>query len=77
MNAMTFQLLQPTSLAEACALLAAAPVDAVPVAGGTDLLSEVRDGTATPSTLVALDAIADANLVGSPTRPMAASASAR
>lgn len=64
MNAMTFQLLQPTSLAEACALLAAAPDDAVPVAGGTDLLSEIRDGTATPSTLVALDAIAGANLDG-------------
>lgn len=61
---MTFELLQPTSLAEACALLAAAPNDAVPIAGGTDLLSEIRDGTAAPSTLVALDRIADANLAG-------------
>ena len=61
---MTFQLLQPTSLAEACSMLAAAPDDAVPVAGGTDLLSEIRDGTASPSTLVALDSIADASLVG-------------
>ena len=61
---MTFQLLQPTSLSEACALLAAAPDDAVPVAGGTDLLSEIRDGTATPATLVALDAVSDANLAG-------------
>ena len=66
---MTFQLLQPTSLAEACALLAAAPArpltgHAVPVAGGTDLLSEIRDGTAAPDTLVALDSIADAGLAG-------------
>jgi xanthine dehydrogenase YagS FAD-binding subunit len=61
---MTFQLLQPTSLAEACALLAASPDDALPVAGGTDLLSEVRDGTASPATLVALDSIADAELAG-------------
>lgn len=61
---MTFRLLQPTSLAEACALLAAAPDDALPVAGGTDLLSEIRDGTAAPDTLVSLDAIADAELRG-------------
>jgi len=61
---MTFQFLRPTSLAEACALLAGSPNDAVPVAGGTDLLAEIRDGTASPSTLVALDAIADANLAG-------------
>ena len=45
-------------------MLAAAPDDAVPVAGGTDLLSEIRDGTASPSTLVALDSITDASLVG-------------
>ncbi len=61
---MTFQLLQPTSLAEACALLADSPDATLPVAGGTDLLSEIRDGTATPSTLVALDSIADAELHG-------------
>ena len=61
---MTFQLLQPTSLAEACALLAAAPGDAAPVAGGTDLLSEIRDGAAEPSTLIALDSIAGADLNG-------------
>ena len=60
---MTFRLAQPTSLAEACAILADAP-DAVPVAGGTDLLSEIRDGTAAPDTLVALDSIADADLAG-------------
>ena len=61
---MTFQLLQPSTLAEACAALADAPGGVVPIAGGTDLLSEIRDGTATPSTLVALDAIADADLTG-------------
>ena len=61
---MTFQLMQPVSLAEACALLAAAPDDAVPIAGGTDLLSEIRDGTTTPATLVALDSVADVDLVG-------------
>lgn len=61
---MTFQLIQPASISEACALLAAAPNDAVPIAGGTDLLSEIRDGTATPSTLVSLERIADANLTG-------------
>lgn len=61
---MTFQLLQPSTLAEACAALAHAPGNAAPIAGGTDLLSEIRDGTAEPSTLVALDAITDANLTG-------------
>ncbi len=61
---MTFRLLQPTSLAEACAALADAPDDAMPIAGGTDLLSEIRDGTSVPGTLVALDSIADAVLWG-------------
>ena len=61
---MTFQLIQPTSLAEACSMLSAAPDEVVPIAGGTDLLSEIRDGTASPSTLVALDSITDASLVG-------------
>ena len=60
---MTFRLVQPTSLAEACAILADEP-GAAPVAGGTDLLSEIRDGTATPDTLVALDSIVDADMVG-------------
>ena len=60
----TFQLLQPATIAEACQQLAAAPADALPVAGGTDLLSQIRDGTAAPDTLVSLDAIADGNLRG-------------
>ena len=45
-------------------MLAAAPDEAIPIAGGTDLLSEIRDGTASPSTLVALDSITDAGLCG-------------
>ena len=60
---MTFRLVQPASLAEACTLLADAP-DALPVAGGTDLLSEIRDGTARPDVLVALDSIADGGMNG-------------
>ena len=46
-----FQLLQPTNLSEACASLEGA----VPVAGSTDLLREIHDGTASSATLVALD----------------------
>ena len=45
-------------------MLAAAPADALPVAGGTDLLSQIRDGTAAPAALVSLDAIADGSLRG-------------
>ena len=61
---MTFRLLQPTTLSEAFAILTAEPDAALPIAGGTDLLSEIRDGTATPSTLVALDKVADGGLNG-------------
>ena len=60
---MTFRLLQPASLIEACAALADDP-DSMPVAGGTDLLSEIRDGTAAPATLVGLDSIGDPELHG-------------
>ena len=60
---MTFRLLQPTTVAEACALLADTPAT-VPIAGGTDLLSEIRDGIASPDTLVALDSVVDAGLTG-------------
>jgi xanthine dehydrogenase YagS FAD-binding subunit len=59
---MTFRLLQPTSLAEAFSMLASG--DATPIAGGTDLLSEIRDGTVSPGTLVSLDSISDAALTG-------------
>ena len=59
---MPFRLRQPATLDEACAILAAEPNSAAMIAGGTDLLSEIRDGTATPSTLVALDNVPDSNL---------------
>ena len=61
---MTFHLLQPDSLGDALALLADNPDAAMPIAGGTDLLSEIRDGTAAPAVLVSLDNIADGGLRG-------------
>ena len=61
---MTFRLLRPTSLAEASTLLASDGGAAAAIAGGTDLLSEIRNGTAAPDTLVALDSIADGALHG-------------
>ena len=62
---MTFQLRQPDTIAEACELLTGAPAgEAALIAGGTDLLSEIRDGTAAAATLVALDGVADAGLRG-------------
>ena len=61
---MTFRLLQPDTLGDALALLADSPDGAMPIAGGTDLLSEIRDGTAAPAVLVALDGIADGGLRG-------------
>ncbi len=62
---MTFQLRQPDTIAEACELLAGAPAgEAALIAGGTDLLSEIRDGTAAAAMLVALDGVADAGLRG-------------
>ena len=66
---MTFRLLQPDSLGDALALLADNPDSALPIAGGTDLLSEIRDGTAAPATLVSLDGIADGGLHGIGTIP--------
>ena len=61
---MTFRLLQPDTLGDALALLADHPDAARPIAGGTDLLSEIRDGTASPDVLVSLDNIADGGLRG-------------
>ena len=61
---MTFRLLQPDTLGDALALLADSPDAAMPIAGGTDLLSEIRDGTAAPAVLVSLDGIADGGLRG-------------
>ncbi len=53
-----FTLHRPASLAEAAALLAATP-GARPLAGGTDLLPNLRDGIAEPPALVDLAGIAE------------------
>ena len=51
-----FQLLSPQTIPEAVALLSAAdgPDNALPIAGGSDLLSEIKEGVARPDTLVSL-----------------------
>lgn len=49
-----FQYVSPTSLGEASQLLAASPNDTKPIAGGTDLLGEIKDRIVNPSTLVNL-----------------------
>ncbi len=51
-----FQLLSPQSIPEAVALLAAADGsdNTLPIAGGSDLLSEIKEGVARPDTLVSL-----------------------
>ena len=56
-----FQLLSPQSVPEAVALLSAAEgsENALPIAGGSDLLSEIKEGVARPGTLVSLAAIPD------------------
>lgn len=55
-----FELLRPRSLAEATALLAATP-GARPLAGGTDLVPNLRHGLGTPPALVDLSGIAEMN----------------
>ncbi len=50
--------LRPTSIADACAALAAAP-DAVPIAGGTDLMVEVNAGRPLPDTVVSLAGVSE------------------
>jgi 4-hydroxybenzoyl-CoA reductase subunit beta len=52
-----FALERPTSLAEACALLAEAGGDAVVIAGGTDLVPNMKHGLVTPRRVVSLGAI--------------------
>jgi 4-hydroxybenzoyl-CoA reductase subunit beta len=52
-----FTLQRPASVAEACAMLAAAP-GARLLAGGTDLLVNLRHGIGAPHTLISLDGIA-------------------
>jgi xanthine dehydrogenase YagS FAD-binding subunit len=49
-----FEYIQPRSLQEASRLLADAPTRARPIAGGTDLLSELKDGLVRPHRLVSL-----------------------
>ena len=52
-----FALERPTSLAEACELLAEAGPDAVVIAGGTDLLPNMKHRLLTPARVVSLGAI--------------------
>lgn len=52
-----FRLERPASLAEACALLAEADVESVVVAGGTDLLPNMKHGLVTPARVVALEGV--------------------
>ena len=54
-----FEYVEPRSLEEAVELLVAHPADALPLAGGTDLLSEIKDGTKLPGRLVSLAGIPD------------------
>jgi len=53
-----FRLAKPRNLAEASAMLASDP-SARLLAGGTDLIANIRDGLAVPATLVDLGAIAE------------------
>jgi carbon-monoxide dehydrogenase medium subunit len=53
-----FELLEPRSLAEACSVLAA-DMDAKPIAGGTALLTIIKQGLLRPKCLVNLKKIRD------------------
>ena len=55
----TFAYERPTHLDEAVALLDAAGTDARPLAGGTDLIIRLRDGTIRPRTVIDVKGIAD------------------
>jgi carbon-monoxide dehydrogenase medium subunit len=50
---------RPERLADALALLAEPGVDARPLAGGTDLIIRIRDGTIRPSTVVDVKRVAE------------------
>ena len=53
-----FEYTEPQSLSEAVTLLTADPeADARVISGGTDLLSEIKDGTASPGILVSLSQV--------------------
>ena len=54
-----FQYREPQSLAEAQALLAEPDVDTHVIAGGSDLLDEVKEGIITPGRVVSLAALPD------------------
>ena len=49
-----FQFFQPNSVDEAVSLLASRPRGSLPIAGGSDLLSEMKDGVIRPEWLVSL-----------------------
>lgn len=57
-----FELLEPRSLAEACAVLAA-ETDAKPIAGGTALLTIIKQGLQRPKCLVNLTKIRDGSAI--------------
>jgi CO/xanthine dehydrogenase FAD-binding subunit len=50
---------RPTALADALALLAVGPEQAKPLAGGTDLIIRIRDGSVRPGTVVDVKGIAE------------------
>ncbi len=54
-----FQLIQPTSVEEACKILSHDPQNSVPIGGGTDLLSLIKDGIQRPQRLVSLASISE------------------
>ena len=54
-----FELARPRSLAEALGLLAGPPGEAVPIAGGTDLVPALKLGLRTPKRLVSLRGVAE------------------
>ncbi|MBM3147729.1 MAG: FAD binding domain-containing protein, partial [Actinobacteria bacterium] len=49
-----FDYMRPTSVADACALLREAGGTARPLAGGTDILVQMREGKLRPAALVSL-----------------------
>ena len=58
-----FEYVEARSIQEAVELLAAQPGEAQIIAGGTDLLSEIKDGIATPRRLISLAGIPDLDTI--------------
>lgn len=54
-----FEYVEPHSVDEAVALLSSPPGDAQPIAGGSDLLSEMKEGLVKPRRLVSLAGLSD------------------